>query len=323
MNKKVIIALTVVAIAGSLGLLHYTSSAPRKDILTIGILQTASHPALDAAREGFVDTLQTQFGDAVQFVVNNAQGCVATAHTIAQSYHAHADIDAIYAIATPAAQAAAAIEKEKPIFIAAVTDPQAAGLIDANNNICGSTDAIDAASVIKLLRTLVPAAQTVALLSTSGQINSQIQVAQLREALRSQGLTSVEIGFVGEADVPTAVTSACLKADVLLLPTDNVLATTMPVVAAIALQHHKPTIASYTEAVNQGALAARGVDYYVSGQQAAQCARQVLLNKKLPAQLPYAKPTAKLFINKTVLDTLHLTIPDTIAEQVHFVERYN
>ncbi len=37
-------------------------------------------------------------------------------------FHINKNVTAIYAIATPAAQAIAAQEKEKPIFIAAITD---------------------------------------------------------------------------------------------------------------------------------------------------------------------------------------------------------
>src|SRR5258708_16922137 len=73
-------------------------------LLKIGILQTASHPALDAAREGFIDTLNAHLGNNVEYVVYNAQGSIVTAHTIAEHLHADDSINAVYAIATPTLQ---------------------------------------------------------------------------------------------------------------------------------------------------------------------------------------------------------------------------
>ena len=45
-------------------------------LLKIGILQTASHPALDAAREGFIDTIKAKLGNNVECVISNAQDSI-------------------------------------------------------------------------------------------------------------------------------------------------------------------------------------------------------------------------------------------------------
>src|SRR5436190_7684961 len=109
-----------------------------RKLYTIGILQTASHPALDAARQGFIDEIQSQVNDKVNFVINNGQGSISTIHTIAQQFHAKQDIDGIFAIATPAVQAMVSIEKEKPICIAAVSVTPA--LFLSEKNVCGVSD---------------------------------------------------------------------------------------------------------------------------------------------------------------------------------------
>src|SRR5579872_4912514 len=67
---------------------------------TVGIIQTASHPALDAAREGFIAQLKNNIGSDVDFVVRNGEGSVNALYSIAQHFHARADINAVYAIAT-------------------------------------------------------------------------------------------------------------------------------------------------------------------------------------------------------------------------------
>src|SRR5262249_48627479 len=136
---------------------------------TIGILQTASHPALDAVRDGFIEELKQKLGNSVAFVIQNAQGTVASAHTIAQQFHANTQYDAFFDIATPAAQALSAVEKEKPIIIAAVTDPYALGLVHPTSNVCGVTDMIDIKAEIDMLTALIPTAQSVGILYTAGE----------------------------------------------------------------------------------------------------------------------------------------------------------
>ncbi|HSW73520.1 MAG TPA: ABC transporter substrate-binding protein, partial [Candidatus Limnocylindria bacterium] len=279
-------------------------------VLTIGILQTASHPALDAAREGFEDTVRTALDGKVEFVVRNAQGSITSAHTIAQSFHANPTIAGIYAIATPAAQAIASVEKEKPIFLAAVTDPHAAGVLQPNGNVCGSTDMVTPDTIVNLVKTLVPQAKTVGLLYNSGEINSKIQVERLTAALRAQGLQPLEVGVTSEADVPAATTSVCQKADVIVLPNDNVMSSSIQLIASLALKYKKPLIASDNLLVKHGALAARGVDYKASGAQAGTYAVDVLQHGKKPSELPLAQPVmGPIMINKKVASELGIVIP--------------
>ena len=76
-------------------------------------MQTASHPALDAAREGFMHTMQNKLHSDISFIVQNAEGSIAHAHAIAQRFQSNKKIDGFFAIATPAAQALAAVEKNR------------------------------------------------------------------------------------------------------------------------------------------------------------------------------------------------------------------
>lgn len=92
--------------------------------LTIGISQFVEHPALDAAREGFVKQLAKngfEDGKQVKIDVKSAQASMDTAISIAQKFEAD-KVDLVLAIATPTAQAAAQTSKEIPILFTAVTD---------------------------------------------------------------------------------------------------------------------------------------------------------------------------------------------------------
>jgi putative ABC transport system substrate-binding protein len=277
----------------------------------IGIIQSASHPALDQARNGFIEVTKKAFDGDVEYVVRNAQGSVANNHAIAASFHAHDDIDLIFAIATPAAQAIAALEKNKPICIAAVTDVERLRE-HGNRNICGGSDKVNIPGVIALIKQLLPNAKTIALLAQTGDINAQEEIVEMERELACGNLISVRIGFASEADVPAVVLSACGKGDAILTPNYNIISSSMSLVSSIAQQNNKPLITCDPNLIQLGALAAHGVDYYVNGQQAGECAVHVLLHHKNPHDLPIKRQEGITVINKNAADKLRLTIPHSL-----------
>ena len=78
-----------------------TTEAAEGTTYTVGICQLVQHPALDAATQGFKDALTEEFGDAVVFDEQNAQGDSNTCSTIINSFVSN-NVDLILANATPA-----------------------------------------------------------------------------------------------------------------------------------------------------------------------------------------------------------------------------
>lgn len=112
-------------------LVGLTAGALAGEKVRIGITQIVEHPALDAARNGFIDTMAKLGyieGENVVYDIQSAQGDMSIAQTIAQKF-VNDGVDMILAIATPTAQAAANATDTIPILITAVTDPVAAGLV--------------------------------------------------------------------------------------------------------------------------------------------------------------------------------------------------
>src|SRR5204863_2998317 len=155
MNSKHVIWIGVVGcvLVGAYIFKMRKQSKQKGALYTIGILQTASHPALDAARQGFVDEIKSQVGDKINFVISNGQGSVSTIHTIAQQFHAKQNIDGIFAIATPAAQAMISVEKEKPICVAAVSVTPAVQELLKGNKVFGVSDMIDVRAEVEAMNT--------------------------------------------------------------------------------------------------------------------------------------------------------------------------
>lgn len=319
MKNKILIIIIGVALGVSFIIFKRMKKPTNTAAYTVGILQTASHPALDAARDGFVEELKNKMGDTVAFVVQNAQGSVAQAHAIAQQFHANKEMRGFFAIATPAAQAMSAVEKEKPIIISAVTDPFALGLIHPNTNVCGVKDMIDVKAEVEMLVQLVPHVQSVGLLYTAGEANSVALVKQMHTELAARGLQVTDFAIGSEADLHVMVELACRKVDVILAPTDHTVASAITTIAAIALKYKKPFIVSDNMLVKFGALAARGVDYKADGKRAAHIAYDVLVKGKKQYELPIEQVTSEqVFINQATLTTLGLTIPDELKKHVVF-----
>jgi len=307
--KNILSAIVIASIILGIIINKTARQISRNSVIKIGILQTASHPALDAAREGFIDTLKANLGNLVECVVYNAEGSIVTAHTIAERLHADDSITAIYAIATPALQAIASVEKQKPIFIAAVTNPHELGIIDEKTNICGTTDMVDIAGTVTAIKTILPFVRTIALIYNPSEANSVAQVNIMEKELQKNSITPLHIGIATEIEIPQAIASALSKADALLTPTDNLIASAMPIISHLARTAQKPLIACHNQAVAQGALMARGVDYYESGKETAELALTVVRDGKKPYNLPI-RPTKSdiIVVNKQVLDEQRITI---------------
>ena len=115
--KKILLIITItLALVTSFIIIKRTKKQNSPTMLTIGILQTASHPALDASRDGFIEELKNKMGNNIEFITQNAQGSIAQAHAIAQQFHANKHINGFFAIATPAAQAMSVLKKKTNFY---------------------------------------------------------------------------------------------------------------------------------------------------------------------------------------------------------------
>lgn len=281
MKKIILLTSTFMGLAASIILLKLFRK-PNTNGYRIGILQTASHPALDAAREGFIELLTEKLDKNISFIVKNAQGSISSAQAIAQQFASNKKLHGFYAIATPAAQALHTAERIRPIIIAAVTDPQGLGLMSPSTNVCGVNDMLNVHDIVQTAIKLAPKAQTVGLLYTSGEKNSQILIQKLNQEIVAQGLTPIAFAFSNELDVAGITDLACRKSDVIITPTDNTVALSITLIASSALKHKKPLIVSDQTLLSAGPLAACGVNYKESGRQAGAIAYQTLVNKIQP-----------------------------------------
>lgn len=295
---------------------------PEKKV-SIGIIQIVEHPALDAAREGFIDALKDagyKEGENVSYDIQNAQGDTNNLSTISDRFVSN-KVDLVLAIATPSAQAIAGKTTEIPILGTAITDYVAAGLVDSNEepggNVSGTTDMNPVKEQIDLLAKLVPDAKTVGAMYNSSEINSVIQAEMAKDAVEALGLEYTEVTVTSSNDVQQAAQALVQKCDAIYLPTDNIMASSMPLIHDITVASKTPVICGEENMTLGGGLATLGINYYNLGYLTGEMAVRLLEDKADIATMPIeALKEFDYVINGTVAQEIGLTIPDDMKQYV-------
>lgn len=287
------------------------------DSYRIGINQLVQHPALDSATEGF----KAAFEDAgvdVEFEEQNANGEQGTALTIAQQF-ASDDLDLALAVATPAAQAMAQNLTNIPLLFTAVTDPVEAELVDSMDapgaNVTGTSDAAPIEQQLELLKELVPDAETVGIVYASGEVNSQVQVDQAREAAGPLDL-EIETQTVTTVNEIQQAVEALGDVDAIYVPTDNMVVSGISSLVQVAESKQIPVIAAEEGTVEGGAVATLGIDYTELGRQTGEMALRILQEDADPATMAVETATKLTYVvNEAAAERQGVTIPEDILAE--------
>lgn len=316
------LSLSMLAGCGGSGDGSSTATGETKEI---GIIQYTSHPALDAAREGFISALEEagyKDGENCNIDIQNAQADQSNLKTISQKF-VNDGKDLVLAIATPAAQSIAAETKDIPILVTAVTDPAESGLVESNEapgvNVSGTSDLTPVNEQIALLKQILPDANKIAIMYCSGEQNSVIQANMAKEAAQENGIETEELTVSNTNDVAQVTESAIGKFDAIYIPTDNILASAMPLVTSITNPKGLPVIVGEQGMVEGGGVASVAVDYTELGKLTGQMAAEIFNGadiKTMPIQ--YA-PNPELIINETAAAELGITIPDEVKSEATVV----
>ncbi len=211
----------------------------------------------------------------------NGQGDTSTINTICQQFVAN-QVDVIVAIATPAAQGAAAAAENSgiPVVFSAVTDPVAAGLVASieapGGSITGTSDAIPVEKIFSLAQELTPDVKSYGLIYNTSEDNSLSVIAQVKDYLEGKGIPYTEGAVTTSADVQSSARNLLERCDAVFAPIDNTVASAMAVLADEAIKAKKPVYVAADSMVADGGLATVGVNYTNLGSQTADMVLKVL-----------------------------------------------
>jgi putative ABC transport system substrate-binding protein len=315
---KMIAKLIVVLMLGTaiLAGCSSTKETVAQDKIKIGISQIVEFAALDDNRKGFLKALEDNGyidGTNIEIEYQNAQGDLTTSQTIAKQF-ASQNKDLIFAIATPSAQGAYNATKDIPILISAVTDPVAAGIVKSlenpDTNVSGTSDYVPVETQLNLIKMFAPKTKRIGVLYNTSEINSEVQVNQLKEYSDKNGYEVLPVGITSTNEVNQAIGSIIDKIDVLYVPTDNLVVSALPLIVQKTLEKKIPIIASETGSVEVGGLASQGIDYYQLGYKTGEMAVKVLRGEAI-SKMPVARATeTKIVVNEDSLKALGIEKPD-------------
>lgn len=309
MKKLLSLLLTVIMALG------ITACSNSKSTYTVGICQLAQHEALDAATQGFKDSLKEELGDEVEFDEQNASGESTNCSTIINGFVSK-NVDLILANATAPLTAAASATADIPILGTSITDYATALEITdwtgtSGRNISGTSDLAPLDQQAAMIKEWFPDAKNVGLLYCSAEANSQYQIDVITKELQNIGYTCTAYPFTDTNDVSSVTQSACQNSDVIYIPTDNTAANNTEAIANIVLPAKVPVIAGEQGICNGCGVATLSISYYDIGYATGKMAAKILRGEADITTMPieYAPQVTKMY-NAKNCTALGITPPE-------------
>lgn len=280
--KRLLCAALIAVCA--MGTMLTTGCGGKKADYKIGVLQVATHTALDAAREGFTETLNkwaADNGKTIDFDLQNAQGDSNNEKTMASNLVA-GKCDLLLGIATSSARALSTATTKIPVLFTAVTDPVIGNI--SGENVTGTSDMAPIARQIDLIGKIVPNLTKIGFLYCGGEENSQKQVQLAKERCAEIGLATQDFTVTATSDIQQVVESIGSDIQAVFIPTDNLLAANMRLACDILTPKGIPVIAGEDGMCEDDeALATLSIDYKKLGVQTAEIAIRILNGEKASA----------------------------------------
>ena len=190
--KKIVLITLVLFITLSLSVF---AAGEKEEKTIIGISKIVAHPALDAVEQGIQDELAEQGFVDVEYDLQNANGEITTAASIATKFKS-SGVTVAVGIATPTAQALINGLKDIPVVYSAVTDPVAAGMITSfdkgEKGVAGVSDLTPVKEQIMMLQRIT-GLKSLGHIYSSGEANAVI-LAEMAEKACGKSQSHSRIG---------------------------------------------------------------------------------------------------------------------------------
>lgn len=290
------------------------AEASADKVFTVGVCQLVQHEALDAATQGFMDTLTEKLGDKVVFDVQNAAGDSAACSTIVNSFVSK-NVDLILANATASLAAAYNATADIPILGTSITEYGVALGLDGfdgtvGGNVSGTSDLAPLTEQADMILELFPEAKTVGLLFCSAEPNSEYQVQVVESYLAEKGITCTRFSFADSNDVASVTTKAAADSDVIYIPTDNTAASCTETIGNIVLAAKTPVISGEAGICKGCGVATLSISYYDLGCTTGEMAAKILTGEADIATMPIEYASAVKQFNPEICAELGIDAPE-------------
>ena len=251
-------------------------SASKKDVKKYVIVKQLDHASIDEIAVAIENELKELDGTA-EVEIYSGQNNQSTLMQIGkQAVTDGADV--IIPIGTLAAQTmvVASEDTEIPVVYATISDPEAASLTGIDR-VTGTSDALNTKQFVDMMLKQNPNLQTVGLLYSNSEANSQKPIAEVKKILDEKKIKYIEATANTSQEVIAAASSLIAsKVDAVFTPTDNVIMSSELAIYETFMNANIPHYAGADSFVRSGAFATCGVNYTDAGVKTAKLAYEVL-----------------------------------------------
>jgi putative ABC transport system substrate-binding protein len=164
-------------------------------------------------------------------------------------------------------------------------------------------------------RRVKPDAETVGIVYSSGEVNSQVQVDLAKESAKELGVEIKEATIANSSELAQAVNSLG-KVDAYYVPTDNNVVSAVSTMVQAAEKNKALLVGSEAGQVEQGAAITRGIDYTKLGEQTGQMALKILQDDQKPADLPVeTSSNLELVVNPEAAKSQGAEVPQDLIDE--------
>lgn len=250
-------------------------------IPTVAIATLMPHPALDALQDSLIKEMTSQGyeeGRNIKYVRRNANGQAQLATSIVDEMTTQKP-DAIVAITTPMAQAAARVGSI-PLVFAAVTDPVGAGLVKTLDQppplVTGTSDAWPYQAQLQLIREITPGVKRLGFIFNPGEAPAAYGLGELKRLVGPMGFELVEGAVSSTNEVSAVAEQIASHSDALFVGSDNTAISGVAGALQVAAAHRLPLYVGDSGTVQRGGVAAVSVGYSALGRETARLLIRVL-----------------------------------------------
>jgi putative ABC transport system substrate-binding protein len=176
-----------------------------------------------------------------------------------------------------------------------------------NTYVSGTSDYLPVEKQLDLMKKLLPNIKKIGVLYNTSEVNSEVQVDELKNAAVDYEI--ITMGITSTNEVNNAINSLVKKIDVLFVPTDNLVVSSLPIIVRSTLQEKIPIIASEQGSVENGALATAGINYYKLGYETGKMAVEILKGAEISNMPLKISEETDIFINEDTLKALGIPAP--------------
>ncbi|QBO36076.1 ABC transporter substrate-binding protein [Periweissella cryptocerci] len=321
MKRLISVIVLIFALLGA-ALVMDTQKQKVAKIPTVGVLQFMTHPALDAINKGIDDSLKAHGyinGKNIHIDFQNAQGDQSNLKTMATKFdNENADISV--GIATPAAQALVNTMPDKKVVFSASTNPLGAQLVTnlkhPGGNVTGVSDQAPLADQLKLIQQIMPNMKTLGVIYTSSDDSATTEGKKMITLAKAAGL-KVKVYTIAQTNDLAQVSQTMVNnhnVDAVFVPTDNTIASALPVLIQNANAAKVPVFPTVNTMVEQGGVAAESINQYQIGRTTGNMIVKILKGQK-PGNTPVEfMRHGDLVINQKQAKLLGIKIPQSLIE---------